>query len=187
MLRVTTFGCRVTCLVRVASVRLLVTWWTEMRSPDRRELLVCGKLLAIMLGGFTRSLSALVHFTLHTGAGVDSVVYNIIILIYILYTQISAATSLCFPLPTASSPPFLPPPALPALPTAGRGRFGRAAQRAPAAQRWQSQQAGPHPGACTCRRQPSAGRCRGRCPPHAAARCTCPGVSILNISGQEQG
>ena len=28
-----------------------------------------------MLGGFTRSLSALVHFTLHTGAGVDSVVY----------------------------------------------------------------------------------------------------------------
>jgi hypothetical protein len=36
---------------------------------------VCGKLLAIMLGGFTRSLSALVHFTLHTGAGVDSVVY----------------------------------------------------------------------------------------------------------------
>ena len=29
-----------------------------------------------MLGGFTRSLSALVHFTLHTGAGVDSVVYN---------------------------------------------------------------------------------------------------------------
>ena len=30
-----------------------------------------------MLGGFTRSLSALVHFTLHTGAGVDSVVYNI--------------------------------------------------------------------------------------------------------------
>ena len=27
-----------------------------------------------MLGGFTRSLSALVHFTLHTGAGVDSVV-----------------------------------------------------------------------------------------------------------------
>jgi hypothetical protein len=35
MLCVTTFGCRVTCLVRVASVRLLVTWWTEMRSPDR--------------------------------------------------------------------------------------------------------------------------------------------------------
>jgi hypothetical protein len=30
-----------------------------------------------MLGGFTRSLSALVHFTLHTGAGVDSVVYKI--------------------------------------------------------------------------------------------------------------
>eukprot|EP01043_Picozoa_sp_COSAG02_P120347 COSAG02_NODE_57096_length_282_cov_0.775956_1_plen_30_part_01 len=29
-----------------------------------------------MLGGFTRSLSALVHFTLHTGAGVDSVVYK---------------------------------------------------------------------------------------------------------------
>jgi hypothetical protein len=29
-----------------------------------------------MLGGFTRSLSALVHFTLHTGAGVDSVVYT---------------------------------------------------------------------------------------------------------------
>ena len=29
-----------------------------------------------MLGGFTRSLDALVHFTLHTGAGVDSVVYN---------------------------------------------------------------------------------------------------------------
>ena len=28
-----------------------------------------------MLGGFTRSLSALVHFTLHIGAGVDSVVY----------------------------------------------------------------------------------------------------------------
>ena len=28
-----------------------------------------------MLGGFTRSLFALVHFTLHTGAGVDSVVY----------------------------------------------------------------------------------------------------------------
>jgi|EP01047_Picozoa_sp_COSAG01_P012789 hypothetical protein len=28
-----------------------------------------------MLGGFTRSLSALVYFTLHTGAGVDSVVY----------------------------------------------------------------------------------------------------------------
>eukprot|EP01047_Picozoa_sp_COSAG01_P076327 COSAG01_NODE_13363_length_1595_cov_4.273396_1_plen_129_part_00 len=41
-------------------------------------ILVCGKLLAIMLGGFTRSLSALVHFTLHTGAGVDSVVYNCI-------------------------------------------------------------------------------------------------------------
>ena len=31
--------------------------------------------IAIMLGGFTRSLSALVHFTLHTGAGVGSVVY----------------------------------------------------------------------------------------------------------------
>ena len=31
-----------------------------------------------MLGGFTRSLSALVHFTLHTGAGVDSVVYTAI-------------------------------------------------------------------------------------------------------------
>ena len=30
-----------------------------------------------MLGGFTRSLSALVHFTLHTGAGVDSVVYKL--------------------------------------------------------------------------------------------------------------
>ena len=29
-----------------------------------------------MLGGFTRSLSALVHFTLHIGAGVDSVVYS---------------------------------------------------------------------------------------------------------------
>ena len=29
-----------------------------------------------MLGDFTRSLSALVHFTLHTGAGVDSVVYS---------------------------------------------------------------------------------------------------------------
>ena len=28
-----------------------------------------------MLGGFTRSLSALVHFTLHKGAAVDSVVY----------------------------------------------------------------------------------------------------------------
>ena len=28
-----------------------------------------------MLGGFTRSLFALVHFTLHIGAGVDSVVY----------------------------------------------------------------------------------------------------------------
>jgi hypothetical protein len=33
-------------------------------------------ILAIMLGGFTRSLSVLVHFTLHTGAGVDSVVYS---------------------------------------------------------------------------------------------------------------
>jgi hypothetical protein len=32
-----------------------------------------------MLGGFTRSLFALVHFTLHTGAGVDSVVYMPII------------------------------------------------------------------------------------------------------------
>ena len=30
-----------------------------------------------MLGGFTRSLSALVHFTLHIGAGVDSVVYMV--------------------------------------------------------------------------------------------------------------
>ena len=29
-----------------------------------------------MLGGFTRSLSALVHFTLHKGAAVDSVVYK---------------------------------------------------------------------------------------------------------------
>ena len=29
-----------------------------------------------MLGGFTRSLSALVHFTLHKGAAVDSVVYR---------------------------------------------------------------------------------------------------------------
>jgi hypothetical protein len=35
MLRVTTFGCVVTCSFRVASVRLLVTWWTEIRSPDR--------------------------------------------------------------------------------------------------------------------------------------------------------
>ena len=33
-----------------------------------------------MLGGFTRSLSALVHFTLHTGAGVDSVVYKDVII-----------------------------------------------------------------------------------------------------------
>jgi hypothetical protein len=34
-----------------------------------------------MLGGFTRSLSALVHFTLHTGAGVDSVVYIVAVLL----------------------------------------------------------------------------------------------------------
>jgi hypothetical protein len=29
-----------------------------------------------MLGGFTRSFFALVHFALHIGAGVDSVVYT---------------------------------------------------------------------------------------------------------------
>jgi hypothetical protein len=45
-----------------------------------------------MLGGFTRSLSALVHFTLHTGAGVDSVVYSTLNTLYIQHA--SAAMSL---------------------------------------------------------------------------------------------
>ena len=38
-----------------------------------------------MLGGFTRSLSALVHFTLHKGAAVDSVVYISTITIDLLW------------------------------------------------------------------------------------------------------
>eukprot|EP01047_Picozoa_sp_COSAG01_P012938 COSAG01_NODE_595_length_15066_cov_42.464154_7_plen_47_part_00 len=45
-----------------------------------------------MLGGFTRSLSALVHFTLHTGAGVDSVVYIINICHYIIFVMAAEFT-----------------------------------------------------------------------------------------------
>ena len=44
-----------------------------------------------MLGGFTRSLSALVHFTLHKGAAVDSVVYMLHWTLFIFYFFLTAA------------------------------------------------------------------------------------------------
>mgnify|MGYP006879323393 CR=1 FL=1 len=52
------------------SRRFFGAFWTGSRGVD---LAASGR--GDAGGGFTRSLSALVHFTLHTGAGVDSVVY----------------------------------------------------------------------------------------------------------------